>query len=96
MRRGESRLLPCLPIDQLSSANHHPCVSQVHIKPELGPTLALEWIEKFKAVAATEPGTLEYSWAKKAAASESPEDVKAVEGVYVVWERYRDLEALNA
>lgn len=69
---------------------------QVHVKPEVGPAVAVEWIEKFKAGAATEPGTLEYSWAKKAPASADPEDVKAVEGVYVVWERYRDLEALNA
>lgn len=44
-------------------------------------------------IAVNEPGTLEYSWAKKTPGpGETEEDVK---GVYLLWQRFKDMEALQ-
>lgn len=49
-----------------------------------------EWTKKMKAyVEKNEPGTLEYNCARKTQGSSDGEDV------YVIWERYKDLDAFK-
>lgn len=61
---------------------------KINVKPELGHVM-VEWIHKLKAYATEkEPGTLEYTFARKMTENDG-------ELIYVVWERYKDLEAFK-
>lgn len=61
----------------------------------------LEWIKRLKEhVETNEPGTLEYTQARKTDFSKPNADEKSVgsdgeDVVYVVWERYKDLDAFH-